>query len=356
MKAFICSFLCLCLGIGIAQGETHTAPMVRPGDRTSTTRFGEGLFRYAEWGHSLYADEHPNFVRMDIPYTSNRPIYDYGASGEAYRWQTMGIFGMQLPLWYGQVGDSTMAISVVSDMSANLWMDLFGKKTSPIVDCDYRIGLPTVAFLHRIDKVFARNYAVSWSPFKHESTHIGDELQIQHVEQEHALKRVNVSYNYTELTFTLNEAEDRRVENHCFRVGLILLWDWKEGWYHIYEEDGDASLAQPRLSPWEAYLQYQYQSPTSKHGFQGIASAEIRNRALYGYDLSNREGEMPVLQEEGRVFTYNVFLGARYCAPRYHGIYSHWSLGIRAYHGNCPYGQFRNIKNFNQIGLCLIIE
>ena len=35
MKAFICSFLCLCLGIGIAQGETHTAPMVRHGDRTS---------------------------------------------------------------------------------------------------------------------------------------------------------------------------------------------------------------------------------------------------------------------------------------------------------------------------------
>ena len=103
-------------------------------------------------------------------------------------------------------------------------------------------------------------------------------------------------------------------------------------------------------------MQYQYQSPTSKHGFQGIASAEIRNRALYGYDLSNREGETPLLQDEGRVFTYNVFLGARYCAPRYHRIYSHWSLGIRAYHGNCPYGQFRNIKNFNQIGLCLIIE
>ena len=266
MKTFICILLCLCMGIVSASGES--------------SRFGEGLFRCAEWGHSLYADEHPNFVRMDVPYTSNRPIYDYGASGETYRWQTMGIFGMQLPLWYGQVGDSTMAISVVSDMSANLWMDLFGKKTSPIVDCDYRIGLPTVAFLHRIDKGFARNYAVSWSPFKHESTHIGDELQIQHVEQEHALKRVNVSYNYTELTFTLNEAEDRRAENHCFRVGLMLLWDWKEGWYHIYDEDGDASLAQPRLSPWEAYLQYQYQSPTSKHGFQGIASAEIRNRAL----------------------------------------------------------------------------
>ena len=68
--------------------------MVRHGDRTSTTRFGEGLFRCAEWEHSLYADEHPNFVRMDIPYTSNRPIYDYGASGEAYRREglLLGVF------------------------------------------------------------------------------------------------------------------------------------------------------------------------------------------------------------------------------------------------------------------------
>ena len=88
MRTFICSFLCLCLGIVSASAES--------------TRFGEGLFRYAEWGHSLYADEHPNFVRMDIPYTSNRPIYDYGASGEAYRWQTMGIFGMQLPSGTGR--------------------------------------------------------------------------------------------------------------------------------------------------------------------------------------------------------------------------------------------------------------
>ena len=53
MKTFICTLFCLCLGIVSASAES--------------TRFGEGLFRYAEWGHSLYADEHPNFVRMDIP-------------------------------------------------------------------------------------------------------------------------------------------------------------------------------------------------------------------------------------------------------------------------------------------------
>lgn len=322
-----------------------------------STPFGEGLFRYSPFGHSLYADEHPNFVRLDFAYSTMYPIYDWEHSGKAYRTQTLGIFGFQLPVWYGQIADSTMALSVTAAMSANIWMDLFGGKTSPIVDTDYRIALPTIAFLHRINRGFARNYSVSWSPFKHESTHIGDEMQIQKVSENRALRRVNVSYNYTEFTFTLNEAEDRYAENHCFRVGLMLLWNWQKGWYKVDEEDGDASLTQPRLSPWEAYLQYQYQSPTGRHGFQGIASGEVRNRALYGYNLDNRTTDsQPLMQAESRVFTYNVFLGARYNTPRYDGYFSRIALGIRAYHGNCPYGEFRSIRSFSHIGVCLMLE
>ena len=214
------------------------------------TAFGDGLFRYSPFGHSLYADEHPNFVRMDVAYTKMYPVYDWEHSGKDYRTQTFGIFGFQLPLWYGQLADSTMALSVTAAMSANIWMDLFGGKTSPIVDTDYRIALPSVAFMHRINRDFARNYALSWSPFKHESTHIGDELQIQKVSENRVLRRVNVSYNYTEFTFTLNEAENRYTENHCFRVGLMLLWNWHKGWYKVDKEDGDCTLTQPRLSPW----------------------------------------------------------------------------------------------------------
>ena len=31
-------------------------------------------------------------------------------------------------------------------------------------------------------------------------------------------------------------------------------------------------------------------------------------------------------------------------------------LGLRSYHGNCPYGQFRNLRSFSHIGLCLMLE
>ncbi|MBO7458324.1 MAG: hypothetical protein J6T80_03620 [Paludibacteraceae bacterium] len=330
-----------------------------------TSVFGRGLFRYAQFGHSLYADMHPNFPRMDIPYATNNAVYDYGShTGQAYRWQTMGLFGLNLPIWYNNLGDSTFALSVNMHLSANLWMDFYEFSTSPIVDTDYRIGLPTVTFLHRLNRGFAKNYSIQWSPFKHESTHIGDELQIRYIDRDYALRRVNVSYNYTEFIFTFNEAEDRLAQNHCFRLGLMLLWHG--GWFNMDPDGGDASIIDPegtaavpyvRRSPWELYLQYQYQSPTSKHGFQGIASAEIRNRECYGFDLGVTNSDNPKnMQPESRVFTYNIFVGARYNTPTYDGPFSRIALGVRAYHGNCPYGQFRSIRNYSQIGVCLMFE
>ena len=332
--------------------------------------FARGLFRYAQFGHSLYADMHPNFVRMDIPYCTNNEVYDYGShTGKPYRWHTMGLFGINLPLWSGNLVDSTYALSVTWALSANLWMDFYDFSTSPIVDTDYRIGLPTFTFLHRTRSGFFRNYSVAWSPFKHESTHLGDELQIRVIDRGYAIRRVNVSYNYTEFVFTLNEAEDRFAENHCFRFGFMLLW---HGGWHNMDPDamnpaaGDAAIIDPRGTdkvpytlrrPWELFLQYQYQSPTSRHGFQGIASAEIRNRECYGYDLSVLATDDPKrLQAEKRVFTYNIFMGARYNTPAYDGPFSRIALGLRMYHGNCPYGQFRSISNYSQIGVSLMFE
>ena len=331
----------------------------------STSQAGRGFFRYAPFGHSLYADMHPNFVRLDIPYCTNNHVYDYSShANERYRWHTMGLFGLNLPIWSGNVVDSTYALAVNWQMSANLWMDFFDWSTSPIVDTDYRIGFFTATFLHRLNCGFFKNYSVQWSPFKHESTHIGDELQIRYIDRGYAIRRVNVSYNYTEFVFTLNEAEDRYEENHCIRFGLMLLWHG--GWFNMDPDAGDESILDPRGTkkvpygqrrPWELYMQYQYQSPTSRHGFQGVASIEVRNRECYGYDLSVVATDYPKrLQPEKRVFTYNVFMGARYNIPGYDGIFSRVALGLRAYHGNCPYGQFRSIEKYNQIGVCMVFE
>lgn len=115
-------------------------------------------------------------------------------------------------------------------------------------------------------------------------------------------------------------------------------------------------MAHARLSPVEAYFQYQYQTPTSRHGFQGIVSAEIRNRVVYGYDLTAKEDDEDSGSSDYRRFTYNLFLGMRYNIPGYDGYFSRFAFGVRLYHGNCPFGHFRSIDNFSQVGVAFVFQ
>ncbi|MCQ2345179.1 MAG: hypothetical protein MJZ82_00230 [Paludibacteraceae bacterium] len=320
---------------------------------------GTGWFRFVPYGHSFYADVHPNFVRFDVTASSNSPAYDWtatqpggGTASNRYHAFTYGVFGFSLPIWSGSFGeDDRFGLAVTMAASANLWLDIFEPQTAPVVNTDYRIGFPSITFIHRFQHTFAHNYSIAFSPFKHESTHIGDELQIEHTLADYPLRRVNVSYNYTELLFTFNEPEDRFSAYHSFRLGLMLLLNPQAGWYTVYPSDGDPSVTSPKNSPFELFLQYQYQSQVSRHGFQALVSAEIRNRVLYGY-TSTGDGK----QDERRVFTYNVFVGPRFNFAYYDGYFSRVAVGFRAYYGNCPYGQFRNIPSYAQFGLSLIFD
>ncbi len=373
-----------------------------------------GWMRYTPVTQSLLADMHPHFVRLDVAAITNRSDYDYGQTGMNYRPTFVGNLAVNIPVYFvnfgtrskeqgaktstppalratspyqgeerlartelldsastpealratspfcdrGGVAEKPFAIAVNMPIHFQLWMDFMEPRTAAIVNTDYRFAMPGWTFLHRVNRGFLRNYAVSWYPFCHESTHIGDELALQRSEHGLPLRRVNVSYNWTELMFTINAEEHRLEQNHCLRVGLMVLFNPRAGWYFIDEREGDQTLARPRRSPWEAYLQYQYQSPARK-GFQGVASVEIRNRALYGYPTFtwHEDGTIDyTIQHEKRVFTYNAFLGFRYNNLRYTGLGSRFSAGVRIYHGNIPYGQFRNHNNINQFSLCLIVE
>lgn len=319
-----------------------------------------GWFRHAAYGQSLLSDEHPNVVRFDVGGNTNRSEWDWGQTGKRWRINTFAVMGINVPIWSGNLTtDGRFGLSVSMPMSANIWLDLAEPVTCPIVDTDYRIALPQNTFIHRLNKGFAKNYSITLAPFKHESTHIGDELALQHADHGLPLRRVNVSCNYTEIDFTFNEPEERLAECHTFRVGLLLNWDKEGHWYFIDPTDGNPTLASPRNSRWEAWLQYQYQSPASKHGFQGVASLEIRNRAKMGYpeqDWDETEGVSLTPRTEGRIFTYNMFIGARYSCPNYTGMFSQFNVGVRLYHGNNPYGQFRNYTNFNQVNFCIIVQ
>ena len=325
----------------------------------ATLQAGNGWFTYAPYGKSLLSDDHPNFVRFEIIGHTNNEIYDFGHSGESFRLSTLGCLGIDLPVWSGNFGaESKYGLSFTIATSDYLWIDMLEPMTKPVINTDYRIGLPTATFIHRLNHKFLKNYSVAFSPYKHESTHIGDELQIQRIDEDYALRRANVTYHYTELAFTMNEPEDRSVQCHTFRVGLMVLLMPESGWYRIKTSagDGDASLAHPTNSPYEAYFQYQYQTATTRRGFQGVISAEIRNRVVYGYDLTLKNGDIDNSPSDYRRFTYNLFLGMRYNIPGYEGYFGSFSVGARLYHGNCPFGQFRSIDDYTQVGLVFVFQ
>ena len=345
-RVLVILFLCACAAF--ASAEQKSDSLAR-----------HGWFTFVPYGKSLLSDVHPYYVRTDLVGYSNRVVFDFAQTGKPYRASIFGCFGIDIPVWQCNFGESKKyGISITQPAYAYLWLDLFEQITAPVVNTDYRVGTAKPTFIHRFNKSFLKNYSIAWSPFMHESTHIGDELQIQRMEMNYAIRRVNVSYNWTELVFTLNEPENKFETCHTFRAGLMLLWNWKEGWYSIKETagDGNPDLAHPKVSPWEAYLQYQYQSPTSKHGFQAVVSAEVRNRVVYGYDLFLKEGEKDIAPADYRRFTYNAFFGVRYNVPDYDGFFGRFAIGARVYYGNCPYGQFRSVDNFSMLGMTIIYQ
>lgn len=336
-------------------------------------------FQYVPYGHSFYADEHPDFMRMDLGAVSNYPETNYGGTSAKYSTQMFAVFGGRINIWNMDLQDRRFGLSVSQTFSAHLWMDISEHTTSPVVNTDYRIAVPTFTFIHRLqgDEAvpFLKNYSIQFCPFKHESTHIGDEMVLQRNDLGYALRRVNVSYNYVEADVTLNEPEDRYAETHTFRVGAFVLLDPRQGWYWLDSRDGDvnniASNSLPRKNhsgiterygpsgmPFEVWLQYQYQSKCSLHGFQAIVSAEVRNRARFGYSLTETThvSEPRQAWADPRRFTYSVFVGARYNMPHYDGYFSRFAIGVRAYHGNCPYGMFRSVDNFSHIGFCVVYQ
>lgn len=336
-------------------------------------------YQYVPYGHSLYADEHPDYMRLDMGAVSYKPETNFGGSNAKYSAQMFAVFGARISIWSMDLQKRRFGLNVSQTASAHMWMDISEHTTSPVVNTDFRIAVPTFTFIHRLQGEeavpFLKNYSIQFCPFKHESTHIGDEMVLQRNDKGYALRRVNVSYNYMELDVTLNEPEDRYAQTHTFRVGALVLLDPRQGWYWLDSRDGDvnniASNSPVRTNsiginerygpsglPFEAWLQYQYQSNCSKHGFQAIVSAEVRNRARYGYSLleTTHAAEPREAWADPRRFTYSVFVGARYNMPHYDGYFSRFAIGIRAYHGNCPYGMFRNVDNFSHIGFCVVYQ
>lgn len=324
------------------------------------TPFWNGIAKTASWNRPFWADMHSTLVRGETAMALNSSEYDWAKNGKLYRPYVFANLGADLPVWSGNFSSGKYGLRITIPFIIDVWLDMFERITAPVINTSYRFGAPEFSFIHRISGCrFLENYVIQLSPMKHECTHIGDELTIMRKNEGLPLTRINVSYNYAELAVTLNDPDGTRNSNFAFKMGLLMLHNFANGWYNIMPEEGDVTIVAPSEYPIEFYFQYQYQTKTSKYNFQGIFSAEIRNRPKYGYPqyyVDNNEKWVQNEIPEYRAWSINAFAGVRYSNPTIKGYFSKIGLGLRIYQGINPYGQFRSQPVYNQVGLAIIFE
>lgn len=332
-------------------------------DTSTHTTFKRGLLKVPTFGRPFWADMHSTITKAEFAVATNSREYDYDQTGKPYRTFLFTTLGIDFPLWTGSFKNHKYGLSFTVPFSVDIWMDLFENITQPVINTSYRISTPEISFIHRFDKPFwiIRNYSFRVSLWKHESTHLGDELTIKRKSLGFPITRINVNYNFSELSFMLNDPDGALKQNHSLKLGLLFLSsDYNSGWYNAISEEANKKLVKSNKYKFEWYAQYQYQTNTHKRtGLQGIASIELRNRPVYQYPFfTQKDGNglwIGQISENQMSWNVNVFLGVRYNNPmimKYYRI----GLGLRGYTGINPYGQFRNMPNYSQFGLALILE
>jgi hypothetical protein len=136
---------------------------------------------------------------------------------------------------------------------------------------------------------------------------------------------------------------------------MLMIHNFKQGWYRILASEADPALVNPNRFPLEFFLQYQYQSPLFSKGFQVIASAEYRLRQRYDYPYYDYSGNLKTNSGSSFANCFNFFAGIRYDNQKAN-YFSKIGIGARYYYGINPYGQFRSMPRFRQIGIAVFFE
>ena len=342
----------------------------------------DGVANVSSFGRPFWADMHSSLVRGEISLATNSPDYDWNDYNRSYRKYVFSNLGADLPVWSGNFANGKYGLSVTLPLYIDVWLDMFEPTTAPVINSSYRYGVFDFGFISRMDTPLPilsteqtflpdfldfniHNWAIKFSPFKHECTHIGDELAIRRKDLGLPITRINVSYNYAELVFAVNDPDSELRLNHGFRFGFLLNYDFNAGWYNILEAEAQTDFVEQSQLPFEIYTQYQFQSNPFFKNFQTIASFEYRLRERYKYPFSysgkldefleNKPYILELLKSRNLVGCFNYFLGIRYSNPT-PNYFSKIGIGFRYYSGINPYGQFRSLPNYRQLGLALIFE
>lgn len=316
-----------------------------------------------DFGKPFIADINSTMNKVELGVGSNEKEYDLNPEEfKKKKYYLEANLGASIPIWAKEYKKNYgLAFSI--PVHTQILFDFLEPSTAPIINTDYSFALMEVRFIKRFDvENRLRNVAIKFSPYYHQSSHLGDEIVLYRQAHGIAVRRVNVTYDYAELALTLNDPEGRSRQNHALRLGAMHLLKPDSGWYSSIRriEVDSAVLLSAMRSPWEFYVQYQLTTGRyflSSKNFQHIISVEVRNRELYGIPRHHfTEGGWEAShQKSSRSTTLNLYSVWRLKISD-NDSYNRLGIGVRIYHGLNYHGQLRHLPRYSFIGLSILLD
>lgn len=251
--------------------------------------------------------------------------------------------GAELPIVGWESADTDGGRVPTDEWGIGLWIPIdfhmiedLSDRSGPIVNNDYRFGgmLKVQYGLARKQWLAARLH------FGHESTHLGDEFSIVGQRMfRSTFERVNVSWEYLDLGVLYEREDGERLSS--VRGGVTV--NVKDSYYETDADSITESARGPvtpstnRLDP---YLGSDIKWMEVFGGWDIYVSGELRWRTIYDY---HRRPDA----SEDRQASVNLIVGTKINGE------NKASPFLRYYRGVNPHGQFRNQKDYSEIGLGL---
>lgn len=331
--------------------------------------FTDGFLKEINYSKPFLSELHSTLIKMEIGYQRDLGPYNLDDQFGFFNRPVVDLhLGFDAPLYsinFGKLsnGKDKWGIGLSLPVSVHILEDMWEPITAAVIDVDYRFGSPRIRAIRNFeDDYFIKNMSFSWLPLFHECTHLGDELVLGVAAKGYPLKRVNVSYEYTEFQMTINDPNGSLENNHSFRLsGRYRVSDRGYGWFGTESFAVDTTVVNFEKSTHRFEFSLQYQLQRSE-GF--LASKRAVN--YFSFDASSRvKLGIPVYnlvnnvwvekdRDEKNVMTFNSYFGWKFFPKENKknalGFFVHYYRGLNFW------GQLRNQGNFEMINFAITYE
>ena len=325
------------LAIAIPQSHAQTQTATPAGGRLDPWTFEDQLYY-----EPLKAD--PRAARMQLLVPAWAKEFPHSQEpGSRFAWQIT--LGRELPIvgWTtdastGRVGKGKFGVGLWIPISFHMIED-HKDDSAPIVDTDYRYG-----FMAKFQYGFTEStwLGVRFTPWAHESTHLGDEYTIATARQP-GFERVNVSFEYYEYGLSFEKIVGSDDFTIVLRHGGINLWG-DDGYYSDNLLGDDAPILSVSQKNYEPSFGFEVRGWNWRNR-EIFVSLDLRHKLQYAYRRAPG-------QEETKHWSQSWAIG-RAVPENTRGIPLR-EYYLHIYKGVNPYGQLRSQNDFWSAGVGLV--